>query len=135
MVGLLFAMMLGGIFSLDFEAPQGYRSNGVYFPAVYFATLPLAAVLQAAAQISLQTLFKRLAYAATAIGVAGVLLLIGQSNLDTFFNKQRAARITLARINPFGSGINHFSADVGYFSEAKRMSNLTFHCVGLILML
>ncbi len=91
MVGLLFAMMLGGIFSLDFEAPQGYRSNGVYFPVVYFATLPLAAVLQAAAQISLQTLFKRLAYAATAIGVAGVLFLIGQSNLDTFFNKQRFA--------------------------------------------
>ncbi|MCW1970518.1 MAG: PA14 domain-containing protein [Anaerolineae bacterium] len=91
MVGLLFAMMLGGIFSLDFEAPQGYRTNGVYFPVVYFATLPLAAALQASRQLALSHIAKKAAYGAALAGVGGLLWLIGQSNLDTFFNKQRYA--------------------------------------------
>src|ERR1043165_4640930 len=44
---LLFVIMLqGGILSLDFEAPQAYRSIGVIPALVYFITVPIAAVSQ-----------------------------------------------------------------------------------------
>src|SRR5205823_14844889 len=44
MLLLFFIMNLGGILSVDFEAPQSLRSIGVMPALIYFAALPLAGI-------------------------------------------------------------------------------------------
>ena len=44
MLLLFFIMLMGGVLSVDFEAPQALRSIGVIPALVYFAVLPLAAI-------------------------------------------------------------------------------------------
>lgn len=94
---LLFLVMLqAGILSLDFEAPQSYRSIGVIPALVYFTALPLAAVTHSlnrlirerAAQDGIQegpSLFTR----SWPVGVILLLAVISALNLNTFFIQQR----------------------------------------------
>lgn len=89
---LVFSIMnLGGILSVDFEAPQALRSIGVMPALVYFAALPLAALSSEWARVlrqptaNLRSPLSSLQYPLIAI----LLLAISLSNFDTFFNKQK----------------------------------------------
>jgi hypothetical protein len=90
---LVFLLALqGGILSLDFEAPQAYRSIGVIPALVYFITIPVAAVYQAATRIPKREgaapvgMYSRIALS---LGLISVLAVVTYINFDTFFNKQK----------------------------------------------
>ncbi|MBX7214535.1 MAG: glycosyltransferase family 39 protein [Thermoflexales bacterium] len=95
MVLTFFVMLLGGILSLDFEAPQSLRSIGVIPAVVYFAALPLAGVWQAAGALpwgrALTTRWRLPGPAQLAAGALLLPLLVqaGDYNLSLFFEKQR----------------------------------------------
>jgi 4-amino-4-deoxy-L-arabinose transferase-like glycosyltransferase/sugar lactone lactonase YvrE len=109
MLLVFFTMNLGGILSVDFEAPQSLRSIGVIPALVYFAVLPLAAigielthVLRPASSLAhdaaasgydpaVQT---RRGLAAGGqslfnLGLIAVLAAAAYGNFDTFFNRQK----------------------------------------------
>ncbi|MBI5876027.1 MAG: glycosyltransferase family 39 protein [Chloroflexi bacterium] len=82
-------MLMGGVLTVDFEAPQALRSIGVMPAVVYFVALPLMAV-----GAEIQRLFASRPTAAPILAlfnVAGILLLaaIGALNLSTFYDRQR----------------------------------------------
>lgn len=89
MLILFVGMLMGGILSVDFEAPQAYRSNGTMPSIIYFATLPIALLFQTIQQGLTRENIRKIGYVAG--GLVGVVLLfnIAQYNLDTFFNRQR----------------------------------------------
>lgn len=89
MVSLFAATLMGGILSVDFEAPQAYRSNGTMLSLVYFATLPIALVAETIRDTMERQNLRRIGYAAAAVGAGVLLLNIGQYNLDAFFNRHR----------------------------------------------
>ncbi|MEP7199654.1 MAG: PA14 domain-containing protein, partial [Chloroflexota bacterium] len=111
MLLLFFIMNLGGILTVDFEAPQSLRSIGVMPALVYFATLPFALIAQELARVlrrpssnvqpptpsgagrTASNLHFGLSDGSTALtaglGFALVLAAIALSNFDTFFNKQK----------------------------------------------
>jgi hypothetical protein len=113
---LVFCVMnLGGILSVDFEAPQSLRSIGVMPALVYFALLPLAALTHAIANLKSQSLISKsqlpkltpqttlrpppsnlhppISHIHSPTfwdwGLAALLITIAYHNLDTYFNKQR----------------------------------------------
>lgn len=94
MVILFIGMLMGGILSVDFEAPQGYRSNGTMLPLIYFASLPIALVAQTISQAAQKENVRRMGYALAGIGTAVLLFNIGQFNLNAFFNIQRNSAST-----------------------------------------
>ena len=90
---LLFVSMLqGGILSLDFEAPQAYRSIGVIPALVYFITVPIAAVSQAVRGVlrsESPTPLSKLPDISLSLGLTVVLAVVTYLNFDMFFNKQK----------------------------------------------
>lgn len=90
---LLFVSMLqGGILSLDFEAPQAYRSIGVIPALVYFITVPIAAVSQAVKGVLRSegpTPVSKLLDISLSLGLTVVLAVVTYLNFDMFFNKQK----------------------------------------------
>jgi hypothetical protein len=90
---LLFVIMLqGGILSLDFEAPQAYRSIGVIPALVYFITVPIAAVSQAVQQVPGRegpVRMSKLPEIAFSLALVVVLAVVTYLNFDMFFNKQK----------------------------------------------
>jgi sugar lactone lactonase YvrE len=109
MLLMFFTMNLGGILSVDFEAPQSLRSIGVIPALVYFAALPLAALGSELTRVvrpgSLASndaavptmgpfLQTGVALAGGAqkvfnLGLLAVLAASAYSNFDTFFNRQK----------------------------------------------
>ncbi len=94
-------MLLGGILTVDFEAPQSLRAIGVMPSLVYFAAIPLALICREmqlvfgtatpAAGLADERTTGRLDLAQGSM-LAGLILLlaaIGWSNFDTFFNRQK----------------------------------------------
>lgn len=94
MVILFVGMLMGGILSVDFEAPQAYRSNGTMLPIVYFAALPMALMAQAIGQAAQKENVRRMGYALAAVGAGVLLFNMGQFNLNAFFNLQRKSAAT-----------------------------------------
>lgn len=97
---LVFAiMLLAGILSLDFEAPQSLRSIGVIPALVYFVTLPVAAMAEAARPLLQRTGPPALLRVGTwmwslrmPIAAGALVLVIGvvaYLNLHTFFVVQQ----------------------------------------------
>jgi len=84
-------MLLPGVLSLDFEAPQSLRAIGVLPTTAFFASLPLIALLpreNAEAAFSFESITKPKTIF-SAFGVIGLLIFSAQDNLYTFFNVQR----------------------------------------------
>ncbi|TMC60862.1 MAG: hypothetical protein E6J26_00790 [Chloroflexi bacterium] len=81
-------MLLGGILTVDFEAPQSLRAIGVMPSLVYFAAIPLAALSGEFLRVfrGANTSGWRVTWAA---GLAILLAAMTWSNFDTFFNKQQ----------------------------------------------
>lgn len=79
------AMLLAGILSADWEAPQALRVIGVIPPIVYFCALALLAVADA-----FNALFAAGSHARWAVGaaVALVLVIIATLNFGTYFKQQ-----------------------------------------------
>jgi streptogramin lyase/4-amino-4-deoxy-L-arabinose transferase-like glycosyltransferase len=75
--------LLGGIFSLDFEAPQALRANGAMAPVYLLAVIPLALLLRAWA-LTGGRYYPHLLYAPVGLLLAGVALL----NWQTYFDRQ-----------------------------------------------
>ena len=75
--------LLGGIFSVDFEAPQSLRSIAVLPAALYFCTLATAALGREAEQ-SLRPLPSGWIYGPAAVAALYLLAV----NANTYFNKQ-----------------------------------------------
>lgn len=94
MLILFVGMLMGGILSVDFEAPQGYRSNGVMPSIIYFSALPLALLAQAVKQGIPQARFKQAGCLVAGLGGAVLLFNMAQFNLDAFFNRQRNSAAT-----------------------------------------
>ncbi len=92
MLLVFFVMLLGGILSLDYEAPQSLRSIGVVPALAYFATLPLAAI---GVELTLAGAMRR-RRTGTVLGVAvtALLVAVGVLNLHTFFGEQKLASNT-----------------------------------------
>ena len=100
---LLFAiMLLGGILSLDFEAPQSLRSIGVIPALVYFMILPIAALL-ARVQSALAPASRgrqgrkgrRSAFVFNSISgvvLVGLIAVVTDLNFVDFFDKQQNDR-------------------------------------------
>jgi sugar lactone lactonase YvrE len=90
-------MMLGGILSLDFEAPQSLRSIGTLPAVIYFAALPVASVWKSLGALSADPnipsrIVKALSVAPRwifAIVLVALLSQMGYLNFDAFFNRQR----------------------------------------------
>lgn len=85
------AMLVPGVLSLDFEAPQSLRAVGVLPITAFFASLPLIALLpreNGAESFSFQTITKPKTVLST-LGVLGLLIFSAQDNFVTFFNVQR----------------------------------------------
>lgn len=79
----LFAMLMGGILSLGFEAPQSLRAIGTQPAAYLFAIVPLHALWQAWQQSG------GIRYPQfVAIPLTGLLLWIGYTNFYTYFYRQ-----------------------------------------------
>lgn len=75
--------LLGGILSLDFEAPQALRANGAMAPVYLLAVIPLALLLRGWA-LTGGRYYPRLLYAPAGLLVAAVALL----NWQTYFDRQ-----------------------------------------------
>jgi 4-amino-4-deoxy-L-arabinose transferase-like glycosyltransferase len=75
--------LLGGIFSVDFEAPQSLRSIAVLPAALYFCALATAALGREAEQ-SLRPLPRGWIYGPAAVAALYILAL----NANTYFNRQ-----------------------------------------------
>jgi sugar lactone lactonase YvrE len=92
MLLVFFVMLLGGILSLDYEAPQSLRSIGVVPALAYFATLPLAAL---GVELGLAGIMNR-RRAGTVLGVvlAALLVAVATLNLRMFFGEQKLASNT-----------------------------------------
>ena len=90
---LVFVCMLqGGILSLDFEAPQAYRSIGVIPALVYFITLPIAALSSPIRRLQTHNypLWRsRLPELTLRLGLVAVLSVVTYLNFDMFFDKQK----------------------------------------------
>ena len=109
MLLVFFIMNLGGILSVDFEAPQSLRSIGVIPALVYFTVLPLAALGWELARVfrspplrsngTVERSSDSAPPAARGIGggaqavfnlaLIAVLAASGYANFDTFFNRQK----------------------------------------------
>ncbi|MCA1553320.1 MAG: glycosyltransferase family 39 protein, partial [Chloroflexi bacterium] len=103
MLSVFGVMLLGGILTVDFEAPQSLRAIGVMPALVYFAVVPLAAVSHEFARVFTPKGQARRERGSTTLGpsplsptrfpiaLGGVVLLaaITWSNFDTFFNRQK----------------------------------------------
>jgi 4-amino-4-deoxy-L-arabinose transferase-like glycosyltransferase len=85
MLGVFASGLAGGIFSVDFEAPQALRSIGAMPAVLYFCALPLE-VIYREGQNTLQKPFRIHLW----IGLPLLVLLIssGVDNLTTFFSRQ-----------------------------------------------
>jgi 4-amino-4-deoxy-L-arabinose transferase and related glycosyltransferases of PMT family len=104
MLLIFFMMILPGIFSLDFEAPQSLRSIGVMPALIYFSVLPIALLLYEFKHALEQSDEKRGVSIETAtlqgkiprvaqltilyLSVIGLLAAIAYLNINTYFNKQ-----------------------------------------------
>jgi 4-amino-4-deoxy-L-arabinose transferase-like glycosyltransferase len=92
MLLLLMIMLQGGILSLDFEAPQAYRSIGVIPALVYFITVPIAVVSQGVRRMLRSegpAPLSKLPDLALSLGLVTVLAVVTYLNFDMFFNKQK----------------------------------------------
>ncbi len=92
MLLLFFTMNLGGILSLDFEAPQSLRSVGVIPALPYFAVLPLAAI---GAEIGrawpVESRRGQFVARLAGAGLGLLIVAIAYANFATFFSVQRLA--------------------------------------------
>lgn len=107
MLLIFFGMNLGGILSVDFEAPQSLRSIGVMPTLVYFAVIPVAlltnefikifkpfdgkrgiSVENATLQAGMPEITQLLV---VSLGFAGLLAGVAYLNINTYFNKQEPA--------------------------------------------
>ncbi|MBX7214758.1 MAG: glycosyltransferase family 39 protein, partial [Thermoflexales bacterium] len=94
MVLTFLGMLAGGILSIDFEAPQAYRSIGVLAALPYFIILPLGALKEALGALFTGLPARRVAQGLVyAAGLAGVVV-AGQANVTAFFDRQRYATDT-----------------------------------------
>jgi PA14 domain/Dolichyl-phosphate-mannose-protein mannosyltransferase len=99
MLAVFFVMLLAGILSLDFEAPQSLRSIGVIPALVYFITLPIAvtnkALLKAMrrknppAVSGIPIPFWRARFAIWGAILLGLLAAATYANLNMFFVRQQ----------------------------------------------
>jgi 4-amino-4-deoxy-L-arabinose transferase-like glycosyltransferase len=99
MLLMFIGMLLAGILSLDFEAPQSYRSIGVIPALVYFIVVPLAAAMHVTrrfferkkppAKWGVPSLVWRLRYFIGASTLIAIVAGIAALELNTFFVKQR----------------------------------------------
>lgn len=92
MVLVFFVMLLGGILSLDYEAPQSLRSIGVVPALVYFAILPLAAIGAELTVAGFMT--RRRTGTVRGVGLTVLLVAVAGLNLRTFFGEQKLASNT-----------------------------------------
>ena len=81
----LLIMLAGGVFSLDFEAPQALRSIGSLPPAHLLAALALERLGQ---EVEWAWGGKRRAKQAFAVVLAALLAYVGYANYDTYFHRQ-----------------------------------------------
>lgn len=82
--------LLGGIFTITFEAPQSLRAIGVILGVIYFASLGLAGMTRFL--ISMLAALPIPPRAAVVGGLTGAVAVIGAVaalNLDIYFNRQR----------------------------------------------
>ncbi len=88
-------MLLGGILTVDFEAPQSLRAIGVMPTLIYFAVIPLAAMSREFVRVfrsstsNIQRPPSIFGHWALDIGLVLLLAAISFSNFNTFFNKQK----------------------------------------------
>ena len=83
LVAWLFFMLMGGVFSLDFEAPQSLRANGTLPAAYLLATIPLG-VLARAWGLAAQPYYPHL-LRVPALAILGTVAFL---NLHTYFVRQ-----------------------------------------------
>jgi dolichyl-phosphate-mannose-protein mannosyltransferase/PA14 domain-containing protein len=100
MLMIFFIMILPGIFSLDFEAPQSLRSIGVMPALVYFSVLPIALLLSEFSHVFRQSAENREPSLVQAgmpkiaqwiplyLSLIGLLSALAYLNINTYFNKQ-----------------------------------------------
>jgi hypothetical protein len=87
MVTTFATMLMGGILTLDFEAPQSLRSIGVVAPLLFFSIVPLAAVWRLAdpgpgtARAAIGSV--------VGLGSAAFLVAAGRYNLAMYFGRQQ----------------------------------------------
>jgi len=79
----LLIMLAGGVFSLDFEAPQSLRAIGT-LPAAYV----LAAIALERLGLEMDAVWKRRGTLAYGVALAGLLACIGYANYHTYFERQ-----------------------------------------------
>jgi 4-amino-4-deoxy-L-arabinose transferase-like glycosyltransferase len=107
MLLVFFMMILPGIFSLDFEAPQSLRSIGVMPALIYFSLLPIVLLLyefshtfdqsdeKRALSIETATLQSKIPRVAQLtilyLSVIGLLAAIAYLNINSYFNKQEVS--------------------------------------------
>lgn len=81
----LFIMLAGGVFSLDFEAPQSLRSIGTLPPAHLLAAMALERLGR---EVEWAWGGKRRAKQVFAVALAALLAYVGYANYDTYFHRQ-----------------------------------------------
>ncbi|TAK24713.1 MAG: hypothetical protein EPO26_05740 [Chloroflexota bacterium] len=93
-IAWLLVMVMGGVLSLAFEAPQGYRTIDNTVAGALLAALPIASLAErlrglfgtATAVIMAQRVPLGVAAAAFVVAAAGIA--IGTSNIDRYYNRQ-----------------------------------------------
>lgn len=91
MVMMFCALLMAGILSVDFEAPQAYRSNGVMPSIIYFACIPFILLALSTEVVPLNSTSRRILPAVAVILGVGALGYISWNNLYSFFVRQREA--------------------------------------------
>ena len=79
----LLIMLAGGVFSLDFEAPQAHRAIGVLPPALLMASMALERLGR-----EVEWAWRRKGTLAYAVALAGLLAYVGYANYHTYFARQ-----------------------------------------------
>lgn len=129
MLMIFFLMNLGGILSVDFEAPQSLRSIGTIPALVYFSLLPIALItsrfrlwfrpFDGKRGLSIQNgtiqagLPEIRQMALLGLGFIGLLAAIAYLNINTYFNKQETSPVVWAE---------HSAAETLVASEMHRLA-------------
>jgi uncharacterized membrane protein len=85
MLALFVVGLMGGILSLDFEAPQSTRAFNAIIPALYFVALTIETLWRGADRLTISPGVRRLMLSLTVIGLGGFMIYY---NAETYFVRQ-----------------------------------------------